>query len=60
MGAKKKWNTLSVNLTCNINFAEVIDTILTPDKTLSSRNAPLKEWILLAKEESSWQTYIDN
>jgi hypothetical protein len=42
-------------LTCNNNFAEVIDKILPQDKTLSSMNVLLREWILLAKEEStSW------
>jgi hypothetical protein len=47
-------------LTCNNNFAEVIDKILPPDKSLSSKNAPLREWLPLAKEESNWQAYIDN
>jgi hypothetical protein len=45
---------------CNNNFVEVIDRILTLDKALSSKTAPLREWFPLAKEESNWQSYIDN
>jgi hypothetical protein len=47
-------------LTCNNNFAETVDRILPPDKTLSSKSAPLREWLPLAKEENNWQSYIDN
>lgn len=45
---------------CNNNFAEMIDRILPPDKILSSKNAPLREWLSLAKEENNWQIYIGN
>jgi hypothetical protein len=45
-------------LSCNNNFADAIHKILPPE-TLSNRNAPLREWIALAKEESIWHTYID-
>ena len=34
--------------------------ILPPEKSLSSKQAPLREWIKLAKDETSWLTYIDN
>jgi hypothetical protein len=47
-------------LMCNNNFAEVISKILTPDKSITSKTTPLKESLLLAKDESNWQVYIDN
>jgi hypothetical protein len=37
----------------NNNFAEMIDGILPLDKTLISINAPLREWLPLAKKESN-------
>ncbi len=37
-------------LSCNNNFADAIHKILPPE-ILSNRNAPLREWIALAKEE---------
>jgi hypothetical protein len=45
-------------LSCNNNFADAIHKILPPE-ILSNRNAPLREWLALAKEESIWHTYID-
>jgi hypothetical protein len=54
------WKNGAPQLTCNNNFAETIDRILPPHKTLSSKNAPLMEWLSLAKEENKWQLYIDN
>ena len=47
-------------LTCNNNFAEVISKILPSDKSLTSKTAPLREWLPLAKDESNWQGYIDS
>jgi hypothetical protein len=47
-------------LTCNNNFANTIQKILPPEKSLSSKQAPLREWIKLAKDETYWLTYIDN
>ena len=47
-------------LTCNNNFAESIQKILAPEKPLSSKQAPLCEWIHLAKDEASWLSYIDH
>ena len=46
-------------LTCNNSFAKVIEKILPPDKPLSNKQAPLKEWLPLAKNESNWLEYID-
>ena len=47
-------------LICNNNFAESIQKILAPEKPLSSKQAPLCEWIHLAKDEVSWLLYIDH
>jgi hypothetical protein len=46
-------------LTCNNNFVRAINNILPSDHTLSNGNAPLKEWLPLAKNEKNWQQYID-
>ncbi len=46
-------------LTCNNNFAVTIDLLLKKSKPLSSKQAPLKEWILLAKDKADWKSYID-
>jgi hypothetical protein len=47
-------------LSCNNNFAEAINKILAPHKTLSNKSALLKEWIPLARDVNNWQLYIDN
>ena len=47
-------------LTCNNNCAKVIDAILPADKTLTNKQALLKEWLPLATDESSWLEYIEN
>ena len=47
-------------LSCNNNFAEAVNKILAPHKTLSSKSALLKEWIPLARDANNWQNYIDN
>lgn len=44
--------------TCNNNFVKAINDILPCNINLSS-NAPLKEWLPLAKNKKSWQDYID-
>ena len=46
-------------LTCNNNFAKVIEKILPPDKPLLNKQGLLKEWLPLAKNESRWLEYID-
>ncbi len=46
-------------LTCNNSFAKTICNILPSGTTLSSKNAPLKEWLPVAKCEKNWQFYID-
>jgi hypothetical protein len=46
-------------LTCNNSFAKTIYHILPSGTALSSRNAPLKEWLPVAKIEKNWQYYID-
>ena len=45
-------------LTCNNNFANSIKKIL--PKLLSNKQALLREWIPLAKDQTNWQTYIDS
>ena len=37
----------------------MLSTETFPPDTLSNKYAPLKEWLPLAKEEGSWQKYID-
>jgi hypothetical protein len=46
-------------LICNNNFAVTIDLLLKKSKPLSSIQAPLKEWILLTKDEADWKSHID-
>ncbi len=46
-------------LTCNNNFASKIELMLKKSNSLSSKQAPLKEWIPLAKDETKWKMYID-
>ena len=46
-------------LTCNNNFADSIQKILTAEKILSNKQALLREWTPLAKDENNWLTYID-
>ncbi len=46
-------------LTCNNSFAKTICNILPSGTALSSKNAPLKEWLPVAKSEKNWQFYID-
>jgi hypothetical protein len=46
-------------LTCSNNFAKAISNILPSSLALSNRNAPLKEWLPVAKIEKNWQYYID-
>jgi len=45
-------------LTCNNNFARVIAQILPKHLLLSNDQAPLKEWIPLAKDPRYWQKCI--
>ncbi len=47
-------------LTCNNNFVKAISSILPCDRALSSSSALLKEWLPMAKDEKSWQQYIDD
>ena len=47
-------------LTCNNNFANSIKKILPPEKTLSNKQALLREWTPLTKDEGNWLTYIDD
>jgi hypothetical protein len=44
-------------LTCNNNYAKTM--LLRECQPLSSRQAPLKEWLPIAKEESLWKSKID-
>ena len=46
-------------LTCNNSFAKVIEKKIPADKPLLNKQAPLKEWLPLAKNESNWLEYID-
>ncbi len=46
-------------LTCNNNFTRAIKDILPTTCALSSDSAPLKEWLPIAKDETSWHRYID-
>ena len=48
-------------LTCNNNyFVNSIQKIIPPEKILSNKQALLREWIPLAKDESNWIiSYID-
>jgi hypothetical protein len=54
-----KRKTGAPQLTCNNNFANSIQKILPPEKILSNKQALLREWIPLAKDENNWLTYID-
>jgi hypothetical protein len=47
-------------LSCNNNFARVITQILPRNFPLSSNQAPLKDWIPLAKDPMNWQNCIDD
>jgi hypothetical protein len=47
-------------LTCNNNYAKVIAQILPKQCPLSNNQAPLKEWMPLARDTTNWQSYIDN
>jgi hypothetical protein len=47
-------------LTCNNNYAKVIAQILPEDQPLSNSQAPLKDWLPLAKTPEIWQKCIDN
>ena len=58
INAKRK--SRAPQLTCNTNFANTIQKILPAEKSLSSKQAPLREWIKQAKDETNWLTYIDN
>jgi hypothetical protein len=46
-------------LTCNNNYAKTIELLLSECQPLSSRQAPLKEWLPIAKDESLWKSKID-
>jgi hypothetical protein len=46
-------------LTCNNNFAKVVKNILPADRALTNDNAPIKEWLPLAKDEPTWLHYIE-
>ena len=41
-------------LTCNNNFVNSIQKILPPEKILSNKQALLREWIPLAKDENNY------
>jgi hypothetical protein len=45
-------------LTCNNNYAKVIDKILPADKPLTNKQAPLKEWFPLAANENNYLKYV--
>jgi hypothetical protein len=47
-------------LTCNNNYAKVIEKIMPNNKPLSNKQAPLKEWLPLAVDESNWMQRIDD
>jgi hypothetical protein len=47
-------------LTCNNNFARVIAQILPKDCLLSNSQAPLRDWIPLARNPVNWQKCIDD
>ena len=47
-------------LTCNNNYAKVIEKIMPNNKPLSNKQAPLKEWLPLAVDESNWMQCIDD
>jgi hypothetical protein len=46
-------------LTCNSNFTKTIELLLRECQPLSSRQASLKEWLPIAKDESLWKSKID-
>ena len=46
--------------TCNNNFADSIQKILPLEKALLNKQALLREWIPLAKDEPIWIQYIDD
>jgi hypothetical protein len=46
-------------LTCNNNFVKVIKNILPAECTLTNNNAPIREWLPLAKDEPTWLHYIE-
>ena len=47
-------------LTCNNNFAKTIELLLQKTQPLSSKQAPLKEWLPIAKDESNWKAHIES
>ena len=46
-------------LTCNNNFANSIKKILPTNKVTLNKQAILREWMPLAKDQSSWLQFID-
>ena len=46
-------------LTCNNNYARVIEKIMPNDKPLINKQAPLKEWLPIAVIENNWMECID-
>jgi hypothetical protein len=55
----KKRKNGAPQLTCNNNFVSTIQKILPIEKKLSSKQALLREWYPLAKDQNSWTLYID-
>jgi hypothetical protein len=43
-----------------INYAKVIGQILPEHQPLCNDQAPLRDWLHLAKEPITWQKHIDN
>ena len=55
----KKRKNGAPQLTCNNNFTSTIQRILPTKKKLSSKQAHLREWYPLAKDQATWSLYID-
>ena len=47
-------------LTCNNNFADSIKKILRIEKSSLNKQALLREWMPLAKDQTSWLQFIDD
>jgi hypothetical protein len=46
-------------LTCNNNFATMIELMLQKSNPLSSKQGLLKEWIPIATDEADWKSHKD-
>ena len=55
----KKRKNGAPQLTCNNNFASTIQKILPTEMKLSNKQAHLREWYPLAKDQATWSFYID-